>query len=222
MGRVLDFTTRATVEGADIRVANAIQAAVDPVNATGVAVGSSGADGVIDTTSDGQVMAPLGIVGLTEGAGFYLTATGLAAPADGQQLYGPANTIRDIWVVPSDSLTDWSTALEADPEFADQLPLGEAGGVVGLVRDATTGDPIAGAVVVPTDPDTSDAVIRYLNDAGDDFVTDATSAQGVFVIVAPGLGETFGVEIDGAAVPGIEGTAGSANGAIFTLIMNVP
>src|SRR5690606_20548741 len=127
-------------------------------------------------------------------------------------LYGPANTIRDIWVVPETALTDWSGYLEADSEFENALPLGEAGGVVGLVRDAETGDPIAGAVVVPTNGDTSDAVIRYLNDAGDGFVTEATSGLGVFVIVKPGLGETFGVEVDGAAVPGIEGTAGSANG----------
>jgi hypothetical protein len=49
-----------------------------------------------------------------------------------------------------------------------------------------------------------------------------TSAQGVFVIVDPGLGEDFGVEVGGMPVPDVQGTAGSANGAIFTLIMNVP
>ena len=58
--------------------------------------------------------------------------------------------------------------------------------------------------------------------SGGGFVADMTSAQGVFVIVDPGLGEDFGVEIGGMPVPGVQGTAGSANGAIFTLIMNVP
>ena len=80
------------------------------------------------------------------------------------------------------------------------------------MRDAYTGDPVAGAVVVPTNADTSIAVIRYLNDVGDGFVTDATSSQGVFVIVTDGLGETFGVENNGMD-QGLTGTAGSANGA---------
>ncbi|MFO7567726.1 MAG: hypothetical protein R6X02_34105 [Enhygromyxa sp.] len=220
MGRVLDFTTRETVEGADLRAVQAIMASVDPVGAPGEATGTSDADGIIDTTSDGQVSAPLGVVGLAEADGYYLTATGLASPAEGN-FYGPANTIRDIWVVPADALSDWSGYLDSDPDFTDQLPLGEAGGVVGLVRDTETGEPVANAVVVPSSPDTSGAVIRYLNEDGSDFVSDMTSSQGVFVIVKPGLGETFGVEVDNTPVDGVSGTAGSAKGAIFTLIMNI-
>jgi hypothetical protein len=221
MGRVLDFTTRDTVAGAELRVAQAIQASVDPVNAAAVAEGTSDAEGIIDTTSDGQITSPLGIVGLTAATDYYLTATGLASPAAGSN-YGPANAIRDIWVVPTASVTAWSGFLENDAEFENFLPLGESGGVVGLVRDAATGEPIEGAVVVPNNPDTSDALVRFLNEAGDGFTTDATSSQGVFIIADPGLGETFGVEIDGTKVDGISGTAGSANGAIFTLIMNIP
>lgn len=221
MGRVLDFTTRATVDGVDLRVVAAINASVDPVGAAALASATSDADGLIDTVSDGQISAPLGIVGLAEGGGFYLTATGLASPAE-STFYGPANSIRDIWAVPAAALTDWSGYLEGDAAFADQLPLGDAGGVVGLVRDMQTGEPIANAKIVPADPDTSGAVIRYLNEAGDGFVTDVTSSQGVFVIVKPGLGETFGVEVNGQAVPNLEGRAGSAANAIFTLIMNVP
>jgi hypothetical protein len=107
-----------------------------------------------------------------------------------------------------------------DPELADFLPLGESGGVVGLVRDATTGDLIEGAVVVSVDPDASSAKVRYLNAAGDGFTTEMTSTQGMFIVVDPGLGEDFDVEIGGVS-QGLSGTAGSANGAIFTLIMNV-
>jgi hypothetical protein len=110
--------------------------------------------------------------------------------------------------------------LMGDPEIMEFLPLGDAGGVVGLVRDATTGDLIADAVVVPLEADTSAAKIRYLNAAGDGFTSDMTSTQGMFVIVHPGLGEDFDVEIGGMA-QGLSGTAGSANGAIFTLILNV-
>jgi hypothetical protein len=221
MGRVLDFTTRATVDGIDLRVVQAIMASVNPVGATALADATSDADGFIDTTTAEQISSPLGIVGLAEGDGFYLTATGLASPVEGN-FYGPANSIRDIWVVPTAALSDWSGYLETDAAFANQLPLGDAGGVVGLVRDMETGDPIPNAKIVPGNPDTSGAVIRYLNEAGDDFETTATSSQGVFVIVKPGLGETFGVEIDGQPVPNLEGRAGSAASAIFTLIMNVP
>jgi hypothetical protein len=221
MGRVLDFTTRDTVADADLRVAQAIQASVNPGGAPALASGTSNAQGIIDTTSDGQITSPLGIVGLTVADGFYLTATGLASPAEGTN-YGPANAIHDIWVVPNAAVTAWSGYLENDPDFVNELPLGDAGGVVGLVRSASTGAPIAGAVVVANNPDTSDAAIRFLNAAGDGFNAEETSSQGVFVIVNPGLGETFGVEIDGVKVAGISGTAGSANGAVFTLIMNIP
>ncbi|KIG15255.1 hypothetical protein DB30_05799 [Enhygromyxa salina] len=219
MGRVLDFTTRQTVADVNLRVAQAIQASVDPVGAAPLASGTSDANGIIDTLSDGQIASALGIVGLADGGSYYLTATGLASPATGTN-YGPANAIHDIWVVPSQSLTDWSDALMTDAEFANHLPLGESGGVVGLVRDVATGDLIEGAVVVPTKGNSSNAVIRYLNAAGDDFVTEATTTSGVFVIVNPDIGETFGVEIGGED-QGITGTGGSSSGAIFTLVMNV-
>ncbi|WP_181198024.1 hypothetical protein [Enhygromyxa salina] len=220
MGRVLNFGSREPIAGVDLRVAQAIQASTDPINAEALASGTSDADGEIDTLSDGQIASALGIVGLAGGDDdYFLTATGLASPADGIN-YGPANAIHDIWVVPTQLLDQWSDALMSDPEFEDHLPLGEAGGVVGLVRAADLGTPVPGAVVVPTSPDDSDAVIRYLNDAGDGFQDTMTSVHGIFVIVKPGLAETFDVEL--LDMPqGIAGTAGSANGAVFTLIMDV-
>ncbi len=219
-GRLINFETRMIEPDVDIKVAAALQAALMPTTATALAMGTSDANGEIDFVSDAQLSAPLGLVGLSSKTGFFLTATGLASPADGS-FYGPGNAIHDIWAVPGALLTSFSMMLEADPEFANQLPLGETGGVVGLVRDATTGDPIAGAVVVSTD-DASGSVIRYLNEAEDGFVEDMTTSNGVFVLVKPGLGEVFGLEVGGVPVDGETGTAGSANGAIFTLIFNVP
>lgn len=219
-GRLLDFETGMPVEGIDIKVAAALQAALMPGTAVALAEGTSDANGQIDFTSAEQIEAPLGLVGLSSADGYFLTATGLASPAM-MNFYGPANAIHDIWAVPADLLTSYSEMLEPDAEFANQLPLGELGGVVGLVRSASTGTPIAGAEIVSTDPDTTGAVIRYLNEAGDGFVEDVTTSNGVFVLVKPGLGEVFGLEIDGVAVAGETGTAGSANGAIFTLIFNI-
>lgn len=220
-GRLLDFSTGEVVEGIDLKVAAALQAALMPGTATALAMGSSGADGTFDFTSDAQISAPLGLVGLSSADGYFLTATGLASPAEGN-FYGPANAIHDVWAVPAATLTDYSALLEPDPEFANALPLGEAGGVVGMVRDAATGLPIADATVESTDGDTSGAVIRYLNETGDGFVDTSTSSNGIFVLVKPGLGEVFGVSVGGVPVDGETGTAGSANGAIFTLIFNVP
>lgn len=218
-GRLLDFSSTEAVANVDIKVAAALQAALMPTTATALAMGTSDVNGQIDFVSDAQVSAPLGLVGLVSGGGNYLTATGLAAPADGN-FYGPGNSIHDIWAVPSDLLVLYSGVLAADLEFANQLPLGEMGGVVGRVRDAATGEPVAGAKIVSAD-DTSSAVIRYLNEDGVSFNPDATTVAGVFVLVKPGLGEDFGIEVDGVPVAGESGTAGSANGAIFTLIFNI-
>jgi hypothetical protein len=63
----------------------------------------------------------------------------------------------------------------------------------------------------------SGAFVRYLQDDGT-FSIDRTSELGIFVILDPSLAEQFEVTLDGAVVGG--GTAGSANGAIFTLIVN--
>lgn len=215
-GTVFDFSTGETLAGANVIVAAALQAATNPAGAMALLEGTSDADGRIDAVSAGPIMAPIGIVALSSSDGYFLTATGVAAPADGASLYNVGNSIHDLWAVPTSDLQNWSDELSMDAEIpAENLPLGENGGVVGFVRDAA-GLPIAGAEVASTD-DGSGAFIRYLNDDGT-FSIDRTSDLGVFVIIEPALAEEFEVSVDGAVVGG--GTAGSANGAIFTLIVN--
>jgi hypothetical protein len=215
-GTIFDFTTGEPLPDASLVVAAALQAATNPTGAMALVEATSGADGRVDATSAAAIVAPIGIVGLASAGGYYLTATGLAAPLDGGSSYDVGNSIHDIWVVPENDLKSWSDELDMDAQIlAENLPLGEAGGVVGLVRDAA-GMPIAGAEVASAD-DGSGAFIRYLQDDGT-FSTDATSDAGVFVIIEPALAEVFEVSVDGAVVGG--GTAGSANGAIFTLIVN--
>lgn len=217
-GTVFDFTTREPLPGADVVVAAALQAATNPAGAMALLSATSDADGRIDATSSGPIMAPIGIVALSASDGYFLTATGVAAPADDVSAYNVANSIHDLWAVPSTDLQNWSDELTMDAEIPpESLPLGEAGGVVGFVRDAT-GQPIAGAEVASTD-DGSGAFVRYLNDDGS-FGTDRTSDLGIFVIIEPALAEEFEVSVGGAVVGG--GTAGSAPGAIFTLIVNAP
>ncbi len=214
-GTVFDFTTGEPVADADLVVAAALMAATNPTGATPIVTATSGADGRIDTTTDSPVMEAIGIVGLVSAASYYLTATGLASPADGNS-YEVGTGIHDIWVVPEDDLSMWSDALSMDAGIpAENLPLGDAGGVVGFVRDAA-GLPIAGATVASTN-DGSGAFIRYLSDDGT-FNETETSDLGVFVILEPALAEEFEVSAGGMVVGG--GTAGSTDGAIFTLIVN--
>ncbi len=216
-GTVFDFVTGETVAGADLVVAAALQAATNPTGAMALVEATSDADGRVDAASAGAISAPLGIVGLTAGAGYYLTATGLAAPNRDGSSYDVGTGTHDIWVVPEGELSDWSDALGMDGDVDPKdLPLGDAGGVVGFVRDGA-GAPIAGAVVTSTS-DRSGAIVRYLNDDGS-FGIDSTSDLGIFVILNPGLPESFEAADAGGAVLG-GGTAGSATGAIFTLIIN--
>lgn len=217
-GTIFDFSTGAPVGGANLVVAAALQAATNPTGAMALVEATSGDDGRVDGTSDAAISAPLGIVGLASADGYYLTATGVSSPGEDMQSYDVGTGIHDLWMVPTGELTAWSDMLAMDAEVpAEALPLGDAGGVVGFVRDAS-GAPIAGVEVASTS-DTSGAIVRYLNDDGT-MGTDVTSATGVFFILEPGVPESFEASLDGTVLGG--GTAGSANGAVFTLIVNAP
>lgn len=220
-GTLFDFDTGQPIPMGNLRVVGAIAAIGDPDGAPGLVTAMSDGNGVVDVTTTQPISQALGIVGLVDGGAYYVTATGLAAPYEGTQAYGPLNGIHDIWGVPSAKLTEWSGYLEGDPEpeVAMALPLGDNGGVIGLVRQGAT--PVAGGVVVSEDGPMSGAIIRYLNEDGMGFGTDATSANGVFVIVGPGIGERFTVEVGGMPTD-LWGTGGSAKGAAFVLIFNVP
>ena len=214
-GTVLDFATGAPIPSVELRVIGALSALGDPANATPVASGNADANGVVDFVSPEALKEGIGIVGIITGGLYYTTATGLASPTAGK--YGPMNGIRDIWAVPSAKLTEWSALLVADPDVMPYLPLGEMGGVVGLVRNAADSAPKPGAKVLPVN-DTSKAFVRYLSDDGLTFNSNATGTSGIFILVNPGLAEKFTVESN----PEITGTAGSAKGAAFVMILSVP
>jgi hypothetical protein len=216
-GTVFDFTTLEPVASETVRVVPALQAITNPEGAMAVIEATSGDDGRVDATSSMPINAAIAIVAIAGGSGdTFLTATGLASA-------GPSNAYEvgvgnhDLWVVPSASLTEWSTALMGDPDIdADaQLPLGENGGIVGLVRD-DTGAAVVGATVQP-EADSSAAVIRYLGDDGS-FNDVATESSGIFVIFgAPTTGETFEAVVNDEVVG--SQLAGSAAGVVFTLIL---
>ena len=214
-GTLIDFVTGLPIPGAELRVIGALSALSDPGMATPVLMGTANAMGQVDVTSSEPITEGIGIVGIITGGDYYTTATGIASPTAG--VYGPMNGNRDIWAVPTAKLTEWSGYLMADPEIMPSLPLGEAGGVVGFVRDGT-GAAKSGAKIISASmgADTK-AKVRYLADDGMSFNSDATGTSGIFILVGPGLAERFMVE--GGTV---EGTAGSAKLAAFVLILTEP
>jgi hypothetical protein len=206
------------VADATVKVAGAVSAVGNPTGAMALAEATSGADGRIDVTTEMPVKQAIAIIALVESASGFLTATGLSAPIDDAMNYPVGNGIHDLWVVPTGPLGEWTTALEMDMDVPpDQLPLGEQGGVVGLVRDAT-GAPVAGAVVAPTDAE-STALVRYVN-ADNTVSADMTTETGIFIVIgANQFGEDFEATMDGASLA--TGTAGATDNAVFTLILNV-
>lgn len=220
VGTLFDFDTKEPIAGAELRVVGALAALQDPGGAAGLVTATSDANGQVDATSELPINQGIGIIGLVGGGDYYITATGLASPYPNTSKYPPLNGIRDIWGVPTAKLTEWSGYLMADPdpEVATNLPLGDNGGVIGLVRSGGAG--VANAVVTSA-KDGSTALIRYLNDDGMGFNADATSANGVFVLMNPALAEGFTVAVDGTPT-GLSGSAGSAKNAAFVLIFNVP
>ena len=146
-GTVRDFVTRMPIEGLSIKVSGAIAASVNPNNAPVLAEDTTNAMGQFDMTSDERIEQPLGIVGIVSGDGFHLSATGLQSPSDAN-FFPPGTGIHDVWTLSLTTLGEWNTALESDTDLADFLPLGDKGGVVGMVRDGTTGEPAPGHTVV--------------------------------------------------------------------------
>ena len=221
MGTLVDFITLQPVPSTELRVLGALTALQNPVDGAADLTAMADANGQVDAISAAPFAAAFGEVGVVKGGSYYTTATGIAAPLDGGG-YGPMNGNHDIWAVPADKLTEWSGYLATDPEFmiADPmkavLPLGERGGVIGFVRDRTTGMGVAGKTIVGADDGMTDATIRYLSEDGMSFNPDMTGSSGIFVLVNPGLAEAFAVEGTMTA-----GSAGSALNAAFVLILSV-
>lgn len=213
-GTVLDFVTGEPIPGAEVRAIGALTALTNPLGGTAAVMATADASGQIDAVSTMPLKEGIGVIAIVTGADYYTTATGIAAPISGNT-YGPMNGNRDMWAMPSAKLTEWSGFLMTDAALGEFLPLGEKGGVVGFVRDGQ-GAAKAGAKVVAV-KDATSAQIRYLNDDGLGFNSDATGSSGLFVIVNPGLAEGFKVE--GGS---FEASAGSAPNATFVMVLTEP
>jgi len=219
-GTVLDIATGAPLGEVELRALDGLTALQNPHSAPVLLAATADSEGRVDTVSDEPIAPGIGLVGLVVGDGVTPTSSVLAVPLPNGS-YGRTNTFHDLWVVQTPLLDAWSALLQADPDAAPHLPLGTAGGVLGLVRESSTGSTVAGAVVTPLEPPSS-AVIRYLNAARDGFQSDGTAEHGLFVLLHPGVGERFVIEQDGTALESTQGQARDAPGSISTLVLEVP
>ncbi len=214
-GTVRDFVTRAPV-AASMRIAGALDAAANPQTTPGIAMLDADAAGRFELVTDQADGQAIGLVALSQAAGYELTVTGLVEADIANGSYPPGATNHDVWVVPTTFVDELNTKLLADPEVAPFLPLGEVGGVVGRVREPDCGDGVAGVEIVSRAGAQSTAVIRYLADDGT-FTDTATGPSGLFIIVAPALAEKFDAMQGGAIVGEREATVGSAPGGVFAV-----
>jgi hypothetical protein len=199
-----------------VRVVGALEAITNPAGAEVLLADTSDASGRIDGITNGPVTASIAIVAITGGeAPWFPTAVGVADQL-GDTTYEVGTNVHDLWAVQLSTLDAFNVALAADPTIpVELLPLGEAGGVIGIVRDSG-GTPIEGAVVAAT-LGGSQAIVRYITDEGS-VDTTATHGSGAFIVLGAALtGEDFAATLEG--VPLASGTAASAPGLVFALVM---
>ena len=138
-------------------------------------------------------------------------------PREGTKL----RAIHDLFVVDETALSEWSTALGEDAALADHLPLGDAGGVVGIARNRYTGEPVAGLEIVSlTNGEATEAIVRYLQEDGS-FAEGTTTATGIYAILNPMLAEEFEASLDGAIVSTRANKAGSGAPGVFTMNLTI-
>jgi hypothetical protein len=216
---LFEFPGRTVVPEQTVKLFNAFDVGIYGIDmATPQAETVADAQGRIDVTI--TPMDQIGMVAIVEAEGFRATATGLAKPP-----YEPANAIHDLFLVRESDLVAWSTELAAEPELAEWLPLGDKGGVVGVVRNRYTGEPMAGLrIVSKTNGAATTALVRYLGEDGT-FDASETSPTGVYVLLNPALAEEFEAELAGGPSGEIASTrankAGSGAPGVFTMNLTI-
>ena len=212
---LFEFPGRTPVPGQTVKLFNAFDVGIYGIDmATPQAETMADANGRSDVTI--TPMDQIGMVAIVEAEGFRATATGLAKPP-----YEPANAIHDLFLVRESDLAAWSTELAAEPELGEWLPLGEKGGVVGVVRNRYTGEPMAGLrIVSKTNGTSTTALVRYLGEDGT-FAATETSPTGVYVLLNPALAEEFEAELAGEIASTRANKAGSGAPGVFTMNLTI-
>lgn len=222
LANIRDFITDEMMPNVTIKLGGAIDISQNP---TGFPVANtliSDANGRVDTMLTGDTTRlTLGIMAVVEADGYYPTLTGLAKPEAGCGFYEPGIRNPDIKMIKTDDLTRLSDALLAGhPTLADNLPLGEKGGVVGVIRNVNTGETVSG-IKIRSANSASVAQLYYLNDSRDAFTTDMSSSTGIFVILHPGMAEDFSAYQNDVIVSRRPATLGETAGVLLTTTVQV-
>lgn len=222
LGNVRDYYTEEYQAGVTVEVLGAIAAMMDPSGAEAIESGVTDDDGrYVIMGGELATSQSIGIVARVEAEGYYLSVTGLVEPEIGGDEYPPGVRNHDVKLMPQSMLDDWSDYITAfDAELAPYVPLGENGGAVGSVRHVENGEGVAGVTMI-SQSETSAAIVLYLDETMDGFNDQATSSNGMFVILQPATAEKFDAWKDGEIVSRRESTFGETFGAVYSNTVHV-
>ncbi|MCP4606103.1 MAG: hypothetical protein GY847_37260 [Proteobacteria bacterium] len=217
MGTLRDMITREPVEGGQIQYASGTQTNLFGCQASmGVdKTVTSGADGRFDDSMDSKPDDPLGYVARASKTGYYITVKGVG---DSPYFWAPRS--QDIYLLDKETVDQWSDWYEADSNIDISGRLYENGGAVGRVIDVDTGRGVTGIEVRSTQ-DSSGAKIAYLNENMDGFQLDVTASSGLFIVMNPGLKETFNAWWGDEKVNTTVATIASKNNCIFAVDLHI-
>lgn len=222
LGNVRDFMTDELMPNVTIKLGGAIDISQNPTGYPVAETLTSDANGLVDAVLTGDAThLILGIIAVIEADGYYPTSTGLAKPSAGCGMYEAGIRNPDLKMMKITDMNRLSDLLLAGyPALADSLPLGEKGGVVGLIRDVNSGEAVSG-VEIRSANSASVAQIYYLNGSRDAFTADLSSSSGVFVILNPGMAEEFSAYQNDTIVSRRPATIGETSGILLTTTVQV-
>jgi hypothetical protein len=169
-----------------------IAASINPLGAPADGEAFALGDGVFELLTDGVLEEPLGLMAVVESPDTWPTMTLVALPKGGTNanFYGPMNDYRDVFATSYDTIWQLSELLWEYPGLEPYLPIGELGGVVGVVRDRESGQPVAGASVY-ADGFSQQGIVVYPDFESWSVWGETTGPEGLFVILGSAVGEEY-------------------------------
>ena len=214
-GEIVDVFTGERVPGATVGIVGGTEVVVNAMGARRVGTGVSDENGLYDTLTDEPVNTFYNVMTVVHNDDYYATVTVLDWPLDEALNYAPLLSLHTQYATKKSDLAAWNAALADDPDFADSLPLEEHGVAIGSVQ--ILGYPVVrveGAVISPQET-TSSAKIRYVNDDGVTIGTEATSSNGMFIILGTEIGERFNIDYEGYKLTRWAARTGPVAGAVY-------
>lgn len=189
LGRVLDVTTLKPVPNAELVVRDAMLGEDGELGA----VGNADGDGRFDFLSSSEIVTKTdaSMAAKVSAPGYATTWTYVIWRSHISDMYFPVNPIRDVWLVPEDTVETWNSELK---KAETGIELGRDPATIVVLR-GKSGAPIAGAKVVGGRGQ-DDTKVYYLKDDGS-FGPPPTGQSGIAVLADKSWMEDFQAEVDG-------------------------